>query len=306
MTILFEELIEINDLGPLFRILRKEREFTLKSLSEGVISFSHLSKFEKGKTQISLQIFIQLLQRMNLTVDEVLYFNQTKTNQYRAFFQKIADAHIQQDLERLKKYLKIEKNLYQEKNIKFHKYNATMIGAVIKDIDSNFFISEDEIHELVDYILGCSFWTTYEISLFGNALSLFSEELLLILLKEIKKRIYDYKIMRKNLRDLIRLLQNGALIFLRKGKLDYAIKISNYLETVIERDQYFEMVRQLFIKGIITLGLGEEKKGLKQATKAIKTMEIFDEQLARNHRLELEKLKCYFKNKSTIYLHNET
>lgn len=99
----------MDDLGPLFRVFRKERGFTLKSLSKGIISFSYLSKFEKGETQISLHNFIQLLQRMNLTVDEVLYFNQIKMNHYREFFQKIAVAHVQQDLVKLKSYLEIEK-----------------------------------------------------------------------------------------------------------------------------------------------------------------------------------------------------
>ena len=278
----------MDDLGPLFRVFRKERGFTLKSLSDGIVSFSYLSKFEKGKTKISLHNFIQLLQRMNLTVDEVLYFNQIKMNHYREFFQKIAVAHVQQDLAKLKIYLEIEKTLYQENKIKFHKYNATMIGAVIKDLDSNFFISEDDIHELVDYIIGCSFWTTYEISLFGNSLSLFSEELLIILLKEIKKRIEDYQIMHKNLRDLVRLLQNGALIFLRRGKVNQSVKISNYLTTIIERDQYFEMSRQLFIDGVTKIGLGKENEGLAKALEAIEIIERFDEQLAQNHRLELE------------------
>lgn len=285
----------MDDLGPLFRVFRKERGFTLKNLSDGIVSFSYLSKFEKGKTQISLHNFIQLLQRMNLTVDEVLYFNQIKMNHYREFFQKIAVAHVQQDLAKLKSYLEIEKTLYQENKIKFHKYNATMIGAVIKDLDSDFFISEDDIHELVDYIIGCSFWTTYEISLFGNSLSLFSEELLIILLKEIQKRIQEYQIMHKDLRDLIRLLQNGALILLRKKKVDQALELSNFLITVIERNQYFEKTRQLFIDGVIAFALGKKDEGIKKALQAIKIIENFDEQLAQNHRLELERFQQLYK-----------
>lgn len=278
----------MENLGPLFRTLRKERGFTLKNLSEGIVSFSYLSKFEKGKTQISLNNFIQLLQRMNLTVDEFLYYNQIKTNDYREFFQKIAVAHVQQDLTKLKSYLEIEKTLYQETKIKFHKYNAVMISVVIKELEPTFFIPEDGMHELVDYILGCSFWTTYEISLFGNSLSLFSEDLLIILLKEIKRRIQEYQVIHKDLRDLIRLLQNGALILLRKKKVDRSLEISNFLITVIERDQYFEKTRQLFIDGVITFALGKKDEGIEKALQAIKIIENFDEQLAKNHRLELE------------------
>lgn len=285
----------MHELGPLFRVLRKERGFTLKSLSEGIVSFSYLSKFEKGKTQISLNNFTQLVQRMNLTVDEVLYFNQIKTNNYRDFFLRISIAHIQQDLTELKKDLQTELDLYQEKNIKFHQYNATMISAVIKDLEPDFDLPEADVNELADYLLACSFWTTYEISLFGNSLLLFSDELLLVLLDEIKKRIANYQVMRKNIRDLIRLLQNGSIIFLRKGKVDQAGKINDYLATVIERNQYFEMTRQLFVDGLTTLGLGQENEGLEKAWEAIGIMKVFDEQLAKNHQLELENLQQLYK-----------
>lgn len=275
-------------LGPLFRVLREERGFTLKNLSEGIVSYSYLSKFEKGKAQISANNLILLLQRMNLTVDEFLYFNRLRMNDYQAFFQKISNAHIQQDLEKLKEYYQDERALFLETNINFHKYNAIMIAAVIQDLNTDFLISEKEIQQFVDYLLACSFWTTYEISLFGNSLTLFSEELLIVLLEEIKKRISDYQVMRKNIRDLIRLLQNAALIFLRKRKAKQAEKISDFLTNVINSDHYFEKTRQLFITGLIVLLQGQKEKGMKKAQEAIEIMEILDESLAKSHRIELD------------------
>lgn len=283
----------MNDLGALFRLVRKERGFTLKSLSEGIVSFSYLSKFEKGKTQISMNNLIALLQRMNLTVDEFLYFNQIKMNDYQEFFQKISMAHSQLNLENLKEYLILEQKLYQESDIDFHKYNAIMIAAVIKNIDGDFFISKENIQELVDYILACSFWTTYEIALLGNSLSLFSEDLLVILLEEVKKKILDYQVMRKNIRDLIRLMQNAAILFLRDGKTQPAENILEFLRKTIYSDHYFEKTRQLFIEGLLLLQ-DEEEKGIQMAQEAIQIMEMIDQPLAKNHRLELEKLTKFY------------
>lgn len=279
----------MNELGALFRSLRKERGFTLKTLSEGIVSYSYLSKFEKGKTQISLNNFIQLTRRLNLTVDEVLYFNQTKTHNYTDFFQKISFAYAKRDVDELKRYLDVELNLYQKNKVKFHKYNATMIGAIIKDIEPSFFISEDDVDQLVDYIMGCSFWTTYEISLFGNSLSLFSEELLIVLLEEIKKRVLDYQVMHKNFRDLVRLLQNASLIFLREKKVEQAVAISEFSESVIESNQYFELTRKLFIEGVIGIASGNNPEGMKKALQAIAVMNTFNENFAEAHRLELDK-----------------
>lgn len=76
----------LKDVGTTFRILRKERGFTLKEMSEGIVSFSYLSKFEKGENRISLTNFTQLAQRLNMTVDEILYFSKIKTTDHVAFF----------------------------------------------------------------------------------------------------------------------------------------------------------------------------------------------------------------------------
>lgn len=94
-----------------------------------------------------------------------------------------------------------------------------MIATIIKDIDAFFFISDRDINFLVDYIVNCSFWTTYEVSVLGNTLPLFPEDLLVILLNEVKKRIKQYTVSQKNVRDLIALIENACIIFLRKRKL---------------------------------------------------------------------------------------
>lgn len=287
----------MDDLGPLMRVLRKERGFTLKSLSEGIISFSYLSKFENGESQISITNFIRLAQRLNLTVDEILYFNQIKMNDYTEFFQKISIAHVHQDVAKLKKYFAEENKLYEDYQIKFHQYNAVMIGAVIKDLEDNFQIPAEDVQELVDYLMVCSSWTSYEIGLFGNSLSLFTDDLLMILLEEIKEKIIDYRVMRKSFRDLIRLVQNAALIFLRKGEVEKASELSIFLADIIVRDQYFENTRQLFIDGVILMASDQEKEGLDKVQQSLIIMDTLDKNLAENHRLELQHLEAFYQQK---------
>lgn len=181
----------MENIGESFRELRQERGFTLKSLSDGIVSFSYLSKFEKGKSQITLVNFIQLAQRLNMTIDEILYFSNIEMINYVGFFKKISFAYSNSDLAALKQHLKTEENLYEKTRINYHKYNSIMISVIINNLDNDFCIPENDAELLVDYVVKCSFWTTYEVSLFGNILPLFSEELLTILLEEVKKRIID-------------------------------------------------------------------------------------------------------------------
>lgn len=284
----------MENIGESFRKLRKERGFTLKTMSEGIVSFSYLSKFEKGKSQITLINFIPLAQRLNVTIDEILYFSNIEMTNYVNFFKKISFAYSNNDITTLKQYLEIQENLYKKTNIDYHKYNSIMIAVIINNLDKSFSISESESKLLVDYVVKCSFWTTYEVSLFGNVLPLFSEELLTILLEEVKKRIVNYKVMNRNYRDLIGILQNACIIFLRNKKVEQAISLSDFLETAIEKNHYFGKIRQLYIKGIIDIALGNNDKGLDKARKAIDVINLMDEKYAKNHELELK----HFQSKS--------
>lgn len=292
-----ENLMEtIKDIGTTFRLLRKERGFTLKEMSAGIISFSYLSKFEKGENQISLTNFIQLAQRLNMTVDEILYFSTIKTTNHAVFFQKVSMAHAKRDLSALMHYLDVEQKLFEETNINYHKYNAIMIAVTIKDIDDNFSVVEYVPNVLVDYLLDCDYWSTYKISLFGNTLTLFPKDLLHVLLKETEKRVAEYRVMNRNYRELIRLIENACIIFLRRKEVDQVTHLLNLLSTMIRPSYYFEKIRQTFINDIVILALEDSEKGEKKAKQTIEVMRFFDEQFADNHMLELQALlKIYRK-----------
>ncbi len=267
-------------------------------MSEGIISFSYLSKFEKRQTQMSLTNFIQLAQRLNMTVDGILLFNNTKIIHYMEFSQKIFLAYVENNLAALKAYLKMEEKLYEETQLNYHQHNRIMITVIVKDLDKDFEIPENDVDLLVDYIVKCSFWTTYEVSLFGNILPLFSKELLTILLTEIKQKISGYQAVNQNCQELIGIIQNACILFLRKKQVKEARYWSNYLEKVIERIYYFEKTRKIYIGGIIKIASGEYKAGTKKATKAIEVMNLMDEPYGKNHALELAKFQALYTKKA--------
>lgn len=274
--------------GETFRILRKERGFTLKTMSEGIISFSYLSKFEKGKSDITLNNLIRLIERLNMTLDEFLLFNDVRTNHYVELFQKISSSYARNDQLMLQRYFKEEMELYDKTGIIYHKCNSIMITAILQDIDDFFSISQSDTDFLVDYIIKCSFWTTYEVSLLGNTLTFFSEDLLLILLDEIKRKLKEYKVSKRNVRDLIALIENTCIIFLRKKKIKEAYSLSNFLDSFLEPSYFFEKTRKLFIDGIILICEGEKNEGTKKAEQAIEIMEVMDRNFSHDHEEELK------------------
>ncbi|MDN6290805.1 MAG: helix-turn-helix domain-containing protein [Tetragenococcus koreensis] len=284
-----------DSIGAAFRVLRKERGFTLKEMSEDIISYSYLSKFEKGEAQISLHNFIQLARRLNMTVDEILYFSKTKTINNLAFFQKVSIAHSKSDLSVLKNYLHDEQKLFEKTNIDYHKYNAIMLAVTIKDIDESFSVEEYDPNILVDYLLSCYFWSTYEINLFGNVLAIFSKDLLIVLLKETEKRITEYRVMNKNYCDLIRLIENACIILLRRKEAEQAQRLAESLDGIMGKYYYFEKIRKLFIDSIVKLALEDFEEGEREARKIVEIMCTFDQEFAKNHELELEAFLETFK-----------
>ena len=279
----------MDSIGESFRLLRKERGYTLKTMSEGIVSFSYLSKFEQGKSDITLSTFMRLIKKLNMSVDEFLFFDNQVLTDYNKIFKKVSIAYSKKDKSTLVSLHKREMDLYYETNNSYHKCNAIVISAIISDIDAEYTILKENQDFLIDYLIGCSYWTHYEVSLFGNAMVIFTEDSLMILLKEIEKRAHKHKITRRNMRDIIALLENACVILLRRNKVEEAKTVSNYLESIIEPHYFFEKTRKLFIDGIIHILEGETNKGVREAQKAIEIIEQMDEQLATYHKSELDK-----------------
>lgn len=274
--------------GETFRQLRKERGFTLKLISKNIISYSYLSKFENGESDITLSNFIRLLERLNITLDEFLYFNEAQIPSYVQLLNKLIKPYAENDIGDLMKHYDDELVLYQQTNISYHNCNRIMIAALIKDLDSNFNIDQVDIDFYVDYLFSCSYWSTYEVSLFGNALFLFTEESLLLLVKEVKTRLNEYKIAQRNIRDLISLIENACLILLRKRNVKKAKELSTFLESYLSSKHYLEKTRKLFIDGIILILEDKVPEGMQKAQEAINIMCSMDKKFAQSHQEELE------------------
>lgn len=66
--------------GSTLKLLRESKGTSQKNLAEEILSPSHLSKFENGKHSISLEIFFDLLNKMNVTVNEFIVYHEDKSN----------------------------------------------------------------------------------------------------------------------------------------------------------------------------------------------------------------------------------
>lgn len=274
-------------IGKSFRIFRKERGYTLKSMSDGIISFSYLSKFEKEQSDITLSTLIRLMRRLNMSIDEFLFFNNIKTTEYNDLFKKVSIEYSKNNASMLLKYFNEEMESYYKTKKTYYKCNSIAISAILSDIDATHKVSVENQNFLMDYLMKCTYWSNYEVSLFGNTLSVIPEASLLVLLKEIEKRAVEYKISQKNIRDIIALLENACIVLLRKNKLEEAKTISTSLDSFIKPNYFFEKTRKMFIDGIIKILEGKMSKGKEEAEKAIEIISYMDNKMFEDYNNEL-------------------
>lgn len=279
----------MEQIGKTFRKLRKERGHTLKTMSEGIVSFSYLSKFEQGKSDITLSTLIKLLQRLNISINEFLFFNKIIITEYNQLFKKVSIVYSKNNIPKLLEFSEDELSLYHETGNPYHKCNAIMILAIVYDIDESYGVSAEDKEFLIDYLVNCTYWSKYEVSLFGNAHAIFSASSLLVLLKEIEKRADDYKIKNQNVRELIMVLENVCLSLLRAGKVEEAKEVSISLDGFMGTNYYYEKTRKLFIDGLVLILERNVQEGTEKAKKAIEIMSYMDEQFAEDHLAELNK-----------------
>ncbi|MGT2784473.1 helix-turn-helix domain-containing protein [Streptococcus merionis] len=169
--------------GAAIRQIRQEKGLTLIDLSDGILAKSQLSRFERGESQVAVTSFFQLLNRLNITFDEMLVYTQQKDD-FRELINQVAPRYAKGD----KDWLQAIIAQLEAKPLKTP-YTVTMLKALLESLGGDQGPSEEELAQLTDYLFTVEFWGQYEITLLGNCAKVISFETLYLLTVElIKKR----------------------------------------------------------------------------------------------------------------------
>ncbi|MEY8463611.1 helix-turn-helix domain-containing protein [Streptococcus merionis] len=169
--------------GAAIRQIRQEKGLTLIDLSDGILAKSQLSRFERGESQVAVTSFFQLLNRLNITFDEMLVYTQQKDD-FRELINQVAPRYAKGD----KDWLQAIIAQLEAKPLK-KPYTVTMLKALLESLGGDQGPSEEELAQLTDYLFTVEFWGQYEITLLGNCAKVISFETLYLLTVElIKKR----------------------------------------------------------------------------------------------------------------------
>ncbi|MBP1040311.1 helix-turn-helix domain-containing protein [Vagococcus sp. BWB3-3] len=275
--------------GEVFRIIRTSQNLTLKEVSTGIVSLSYLGKFETGKTNITLPTFIKLLDRLNIKMDEFIFFCNSSLYNFDELATNISEAYRGNNVTQLLQLKDSEETLFKSTKRKTHQINSIMIAAAIVDLNPSYFISKDDLKVMSDYLLQIPFWSSYNLFVFGCSHAIISPYLLVTLINEIEKLNSHQMIGFSNPRELIFLFHHAAFTFLRNDNLKQAIKAFDYAKELLKSGFFFEKNRSLFLNGLITILQGNTYEGLKMANEAILVIKTLEVSLADKYVLELKR-----------------
>ena len=164
----------MQNLGEVFKELRKSRNISLQEATGGEFTYSMLSKFERGEADLSSMKLIAALDNIHSDLNEFMYlvrgFSQ---KQILAFQENLWELYDREGIDSLQ-------SLYEETTKKCRSSAKTSyllqmirIKSLLVFFDSEIRATDEELTFLYDYFFTIDIWGNYELELFSTISTLF-------------------------------------------------------------------------------------------------------------------------------------
>ena len=164
----------MQNLGEVFKELRKSRNVSLQEATGGEFTYSMLSKFERGEADLSSMKLITALDNIHSDLNEFMYlvrgFSQKKV---LAFQENLWELYDREGIDSLH-------SLYEETTQKYRSSAKTSyllqmirIKSLLVFFDSKIRATDEELTFLYDYFFTIDIWGNYELELFSTISTLF-------------------------------------------------------------------------------------------------------------------------------------
>lgn len=264
-------------LGKTLRSLRKGKQVTISDLADEHLSKSQISRFERGESEISCNRLLNLLDKLNISIDEFLSIHSGKYTDFFTLLAKLRKYSAEQNKDGLTSLLED----YKEKP-----YETTMIKAVMFSIDQTIKPDDSEINQLTDYLFKVEHWGNYEIVLLGNCTRFINYNTLFLLTKEMLTS-FAYSEQNKSNKILVTQLAINCLII----SIDHHyFENSHYLiskiqDLLTDEIQFYEKTIFLYVYGYYKLKQGD-LEGKKEMEDALRIFQLLKEKALYDVYLE--------------------
>lgn len=267
--------------GATFRTFRKNKGYTLKQVARGIVSISFLSKFERGDSDISFSVMVQLLDRMMVTYEEFYFLhNAGKSNAIEEFFTQAQKAYVLRDGPTINRLKKQALEDYQRTNhIPFH-CNALLLEVYRSMIELDLpQLDHEASQQLTNYLFDIEVWGYYELSLYNSTLFLLEPESVIVFTELIVNKSESIKKLPLLHNVLIRILLN-TITYLTGGQdphFAYEEECKTFMKYLknsdIPEEDMYGRIGYMQAQAYIDVRLGNIDKGESALKKSISMYE---------------------------------
>lgn len=265
----------MNNYGKLFKKFRESRGLVLKDIAKLGVSVSHISRFERENTDLTISKFMLALNAINMPIDEFMYAaNDFQRDEFNEILEKISLFVSERNVSGMEKLLitQVEKI---EKRETFYTLNTILIKIRLQDLSNKSYYDESDIQYLSDYLFSVEYWGCYELLLFANTVDVLNHQTMMLLSREMCKRSEFYKDLPNYRRLHSTMLLNCYIISIEKDEYIDALYFEKQLNhNCFTETEIYEKLVFHYSKNLYELKKNRSNKAILEMKKCIAAMKL--------------------------------
>ena len=261
----------MQNLGEVFKELRKSRNVSLQEATGGEFTYSMLSKFERGEADLSSMKLITALDNIHSDLNEFMYlvrgFSQ---KQVLAFQENLWDLYDREGIDSLHFLYEETTQKYRSSAKKGYLLQMIRIKSLLVFFDSEIRATDEELTFLYDYFFTIDIWGNYELELFSTISTLFPLPLYFKYSREMLQKTDLLGSLPSNKVAIDTILINGLFKAIEeKDKLKADYFIFQIEKRELPESQAYLKIIYMIAKGYYDIIFKVENKGLERIQRGI-------------------------------------
>lgn len=261
----------MQNLGEVFKELRKSRNVSLQEATGGEFTYSMLSKFERGEADLSSMKLITALDNIHSDLNEFMYlvrgFSQKKV---LAFQENLWDLYDREGIDSLHSLYDDTTQKYRLSGEKSYLLQMIRIKSLLVFFDSEIRATDEELTFLYDYFFTIDIWGNYELELFSTISPLFPLPLYFKYSREMLQKTDLLGSLPSNKVGIDTILMNGLFKAIEeKDKLKADYFIFQIEKRDLPESQAYLKIIYMIAKGYYDTSFKVENKGLEKIQRGI-------------------------------------
>ena len=261
----------MQNLGEVFKELRKSRNVSLQEATGGEFTYSMLSKFERGEADLSSMKLITALDNIHSDLNEFMYlvrgFSQKKV---LAFQENLWDLYDREGIVSLHSLYEDTTQKYRSSGETSYLLQMIRIKSLLVFFDSEIRATAEELTFLYDYFFTIDIWGNYELELFSTISTLFPLPLYFKYSREMLQKTDLLGSLPSNKAGIDTILINGLFKAIEeKDKLKADYFIFQIEKRELPESQAYLKIIYMIAKGYYDTSFKVENKGLEKIQRGI-------------------------------------